>query len=53
MFHAFFSLIGMLHIFLDPFGVVGCRQVLSSDVLHILGVLILDVGSELEILGDS
>ena len=37
---------------LDLFGVVGHMPVPSRSVVHIVGVLFLDVGNELGILGD-
>ena len=39
--------------FLGPFGVIRCSQEMSSVVVRIVGVLVLDVGIKLEFLGDS
>ena len=38
---------------LDSFGVIGSRRVPSIGVVHMVGVLVLDVGNELELWGDS
>ena len=43
----------MLGIVLGPFVVVGHRQALSRGVVPIMVILVLDVGSKPEILGDS
>ena len=38
---------------MGPFGLFGRNQELSIGVVHIEGIFVLDVGSKIDILGDS
>ena len=48
-----FYLIGMSNIVMEPFRVIGHMHVISSTLVHILVIFVLDVGIKIDLWEDS